>query len=358
MTGKDLAPLRLLNQRITGAAFHKPSDVVQWLGAVQSQDYLAAKWAVALRSPGITDKDVERAVAEGSILRTHVMRPTWHFVVPADIRWMLDLTAPRVHAASAYYYRKLGLDDAAFRQSNTVLEAALQGGKHLTRVELVSALKQAGFATENLGYLYLLGHAELDGLICSGAPRGKQSTYALLAERAPQARVLARDEALAELATRYFTSHGPATLQDFVWWSGLTTADARLGLDTVKAQLLSDSVDNQTYWFAPQTPPISEPARTAYLLPNYDEYIVGYTNRSAIFDPTHTPKLDARANPLFQHTMVLDGRIVGTWQRTPRKGMVIVTLNPFTTLTESERRAFVLAAEQYGQFLHLPVSIA
>lgn len=358
MKTHDIARQRLLTQRIAGASLQTPGEVVQWLGAVQAQDYLAAKWALGLRSPGTSDNDVEQAVAEGTILRTHVMRPTWHFVAPADIRWMLALTAPRVNAALAYQNRKLGLDDAVFGRSNAALEAALQGGKQLTRLELVAALKQAGIITASLGFLHLLMRAELDGLICSGAQRGKQSTYALLAERAPQARTLAHDEALAELTRRYFTGHGPATVQDFVWWSGLTTAHARAGIEMVRSELLSDVIENQTYWFAQQAPPSQKLAQTAYLLPNYDEYIVGYTDRSAIFDTSHAPQLDARGNVLFQHTMVLDGRILGTWQRTFKKGAAIITASPFIALSERERQAFAIAAEQYGRFLRLPVSVS
>ncbi len=197
------------------------------------------------------------------------MRPTWHFVSPADIRWLLALTAPRVHAASAYYYHAQGLDDAIFTRSNAALAKALQGGKQLTRLELVSVLKQVGIATENLGFLYIIMHAELDGVVCSGARRGNQFTYALLEERVPQTRTLDHDEALAEFARRYFTSHGPATLQDFVWWSGLTTADARAGLAMVTSELMHEVVDEQTYWFAasaplvPSAPPAKELSQTA-----------------------------------------------------------------------------------------------
>jgi hypothetical protein len=357
MNSSDLAHQRLRNQRIAGASLSTPGDVVQWLGAVQAQDYPAAKWAVGLRSPGTTDADVEQAVANGTILRTHVMRPTWHFVTPTDIRWLLALTAPRVKAAMASQNRTLGLNDEVFKQSNAVLEKTLQGGKQLTRLELVAALKQVGIITENLGFINLLMGAELDGLICSGAQRGKQSTYALLAERAPQARTLARDEALAELTSRYFTSHGPATVQDFVWWSGLTTADARAGLEMVKSQLLHEEVDGQTYWFAHYLSPEQEYAPSVYLLPNYDEYTVGYTDRSAIFDTAHTSKLGPRGSVLV-HVMLLDGRIVGTWQRTFKKGSALITVSPFAALSEAENQALALAAEQYSRFLNMPVSMS
>ena len=358
MTNLDIAHQRLHNQLITRRTFEKPDDVVEWLGAVQAQDYAAAKWAVGLRLQGTTDDDIEQAFTRGAILRTHLMRPTWHFVSPADIRWILALTAPRVNAVNAYYYRKLALDDAVFMHSNAVLAKALQGGKQLTRPELASVLQQAGIATDDLQrFTHIMMRAELDGIVCSGARRGKQFTYALLDERAPQARTLDRDEALAEFARRYFTSHGPATLQDFVWWSGLTVADARAGLEMVTSQLMHEVADGQTYWFSMSTPPAKDLSQAAYLLPNYDEYIVGYTDRSAVFDASHTNKLDPRGNVLFNHTIVMDGQVVGTWKRTIKKDAVIITPSLLTPLNDAETRAFAAAANRYGAFLDMSVNL-
>jgi Winged helix DNA-binding domain len=354
MTNLDIAQQRLHNQRITETSFEKPGEVVRWLGAVQAQDYGAAKWALGLRVQGATDEDIEQAFTDGTILRTHIMRPTWHFVTPADIRWMLALTAPRVNATNAYYYRKLELDDAIFTCSNTALTKALQGGKQLTRPELVSALQQAGITADDiLRFTLIVMRAELDGIICSGARRGKQFTYALLDERVPQARTLDYHEALAAFVARYFTSHGPATLQDFVWWSGLSTADARVGLGMVKSQLMHEEIDGQTYWFAPSTPPAppaNELPPTAYLLPNFDEYTVGYTDRSALFDMSHAKKFAGRNN-ILSNVMVLDGQIVGTWTRTIKKDAVMIAPNLFIALNEAETRAFVASANRYGAFL-------
>ncbi len=358
MTHLDIAYQRLHNQFIIQQSFEKASDVVRWLGAVQAQDYAAAKWALGLRMQNSTDEIIERAFAEGTILRTHVMRPTWHFVSPADIRWMLALTAPRVNAANASWYRRLELDDALFMRSNAVLAEALQGGKQLTRAELVSVLQRAGIATDDLlRFTYIMIRAELDGIVCSGARRGKQFTYALLDERAPQARTLDRDEALAELAGRYFTSHGPATLQDFVWWSGLTVADARTGLEMVTSRLMHEVVDGQEYWFSTSASPAKELSQTVYLLPNFDEYVVGYTDRSAIFDASHTHKLDSRGNVLFQHTIVLDSQVVGTWKRTLKKDAVILSPSLFTPLTKDETRALAASAKRYSEFLDLSVQV-
>lgn len=358
MAPLDIARLRLHNQGISRSTFADPSAVVRWLGAVQSQDYTAAKWALGLRLPGSTDEMIEQAFADGAILRTHVMRPTWHFVLPADIRWLLALTAPRVKAAMAYGNRQAELDEALFQQSYTVLTRALQGGKQLTRPELASALQQAGIATNDLRLSHIMMRAELDGIVCSGARQGKQFTYTLLDERVPPSRPLAHEEALAELTRRYFSSHGPATLADFAWWSGLTMTDARAGLALVSSHLLCEKVADQSYWLAPSSLPAPDPVQRAYMLPNYDEYIVGYTERSAIFDASHVSQLDSRGNVLFNHTMVLDGRIVGTWKRALKKERVVFTSSPFAPLDAAAATAFTSAVERYSAFLGLAVGEA
>jgi DNA glycosylase AlkZ-like len=361
MTNLDIAHQRLHNQRISETSFEKAGDVVRWLGAVQAQDYGAAKWALGLRLQDVSDNDIEQAFAAGAILRTHVMRPTWHFVSPADIRWMLALTAARINATNAYYYRKLELNDAIFACSNAALAKALQGDKQLTRPELVSVLQQAGItADDGLRFTLIVMRAELDGIICSGARRGKQFTYALLDERVPQVRTLDYHEALAEFVLRYVTSHGPATLQDFVWWSGLTTAEARVGLEMVKSQLMHEIVDGQTYWFATSAPPAprtNDLAHTAYLLPNFDEYTVGYTDRNALFDMSHAKKFDSRNN-ILSNVMVLDGQIIGTWTRTVKKDAVMITPNLFIPLNEAETRAFAASANRYGAFLGKPAHVS
>ena len=358
MKNLDIARLRLHNQLLSKTTFTDPADAVGWLGAVQSQDYAGAKWALSQRVQNATDAVIEQAFNEGAILRTHVMRPTWHFVRPEDIRWMLTLTAPRINALCATYYRKLELDTATFKRSNALLTKNLQGGKQLTRAELTSLLRKKGIATADLlRFTYLIVRAELDGIVCSGARRGKQFTYALLDERAPQARNLERDAALAELATRYFFSHGPATLKDFVWWSGMTMADATKGLDSIRSQLISEVENGQTYWFADSTPTkVTSP--TVHMLPDYDEYTVGYTDRGAIFDGYHTKKLDSRGSELAQYIIVLDGLIAGTWKRTVKKSEVVIELVRFRDLAKAEEQAIADATERYGKFLGLPIRLA
>jgi len=353
----DILQQRLHNQLLSQTKFTQPSQVVAWLGAVQSQDYAGAKWALAQRTNGLTDAVIEQAFARGEILRTHVLRPTWHFVTPVDIHWMLALTAPRVRAAMAYMNRQLGLDTAIFEKSNAALTKALQGNKQLTRSELGQILQKAGIPVDGLNLGHLMGRAELDGIICSGARRGKQHTYALLEERAPQAKSLEPDEALAELTKRYFTSHGPATLPDFVWWSGLTTTDARKGIEFVKSQFDHEVVDDQTYWFiaSGSTRKLSP---TVHLLPDYDEYTVGYTERAEIFDITHSNKLDARGSVLAQYSIMINGQVAGTWKRTIKKNEVLIELVPFIMLTDDQNQAIIAATQQYGKFLELPVVLA
>ena len=354
----DIAIQRLRHQRLVGRPFARPEDVVRWLGAVQSQDYAGAKWAVAQRTRACTDDDVERAFADARILRTHVLRPTWHFVLPDDVRWMLALTAPRVRAAMAYYDRKLALDGGAFRRSQAVLQKALAGGKALTRDELGRALGAAGIAAsgERLGLIMM--RAEVDALIASGPRRGKQSTYALLDERAPRGRTLARDEALAELAGRYFASHGPALPQDFAWWSGLTVGDARRGIDSASPRLASVTADGKTYWTAPGAAGGARVAPSAvHLLPNYDEVIVAYRDHAASLAPGVAPKFALRPDMVANHIVIVAGRVVGGWRRLPGKREMVVEIALATRLDGAAREALAAAAERFGRFLRVPVIV-
>lgn len=357
MTGKEIAQLRLLNQRISLPSFKSPEEVVGWLGAVQAQDYAGAKWALGLRMQEATDSGIEKAFNGGSILRTHLLRPTWHFVHPADIRWLLALTAPRVHAVNAYMYRQQELDERTFKRSNDTLAKALEGGNQLTRDELRAVLENAGIAVETgLRMSYLMMYAELEGVICSGPRRGKQFTYALLEERAPQARMLDREEALAELVRRFFTSRGPATDQDFARWSGLTLADARGGLEAVSSVLEQEIIDGQAYWFLQPRKPVQTASPAAYLLSVYDEYISGYKDRSAM-DAHQLGNLFSGMGNALQFVMIVDGQLVGTWKRTIKKDAVSIETNLLTELPEAENQAVASAAHRYGVFLGLPVDL-
>ena len=353
LTLSDIARIRYHNQQIAQTKFKRPDEVVAWLGAMQGQEYAMAKWGVAQRMQETTDSEIDQAFAKGSILRTHLLRPTWHLVTPADIRWLLALTGPRVQAVNAYMYRKLGMDNAFFKRSNAALTKALQGGKQLTRVELASALQQAGLDTAGeLRMGYILMRAELEGLICSGARRGKQFTYALLEERASQVKPLDRDEALVELVRRYFTSRGPATMKDFVVWSGLTMADVKRGIDILKPKLEHVVVDDQTYWFADSALPPKLSSKTAHLLPIYDEYVMGYKDRSAMLGLLEREKFTGNSIA-FDNLIVIDSMLVGSWKRTLSKNEVLVETNFNVPLTKTQKQAVTAAVERYGKFLGL-----
>jgi hypothetical protein len=354
---------RLYNQRLARSEFRRPADVVAWLGAVQAQDYTAAKWALGLRAPGLTDADVENAFTAGTILRTHVLRPTWHFVTPADIRWMLALTGPRLRKASGPYNRALGLDDAVLKRSRATIERALRDGRQLTRAELGSALRSGGVETNGQALAQVMMHAELEGLVCSGARQGKQFTYGLLEERAPHGRIVTRDEALGHLARRYFASHGPATLKDYVWWSGLVVGDARRGIEIAARELERREIDDRTYWSAGSSR--ARVAGGAHLLPNYDEYLVAYRDRDAVVAASRSAagayaytRAAPRGSDVFAHALVIDGRLAGSWTRTHRPDAVTVDVVPYRRLTLADRRAVAAAAERYGRFLQQPVICA
>ena len=349
MINLNIAHQRLHNQHISAASFEQPGEVVRWMGAVQAQDYPGALWAVGLRMQHATAMNVEQAMADGAIIRTHPMRDTWHFVAADDIHWLLTLMAPGRIARNAPWYRRLELDDATIAASYAVFAKTLHGGKSATRRELAAALEQSGISTKDLRLTFLLARAEVEGIICSGPRRGKQFTYRLLDELVPVYMTLERDEALAELARRYFISHGPATVQDFVWWSGLKVSDARAGLEMVKSDLTHEVIDGQTYWLSPSAPPAQNPAETAYLLPGYDEYTVSYKDRSAIFDGPRTSQLN-RETTILNPTIVIDGRVVGLWTRAIQKDTVIITPKLFTPLIQSEMRAISAPAERYAAF--------
>jgi hypothetical protein len=359
MNAADVVRRRLVNQHLATPRFSRAGQLVAWLGAVQAQDYPGAKWALGQRLLDGTDAAIERAFAEGKILRTHVMRPTWHFVSPDDIRWLLDLTAPRVKAATRYYDRQAGMEESLFRRTNRIIVRGLRDGVQLTRHEIASLIRRAGLADglrapNAMGHI--MAHAELDGIVCSGAMRGGQFTYALLDERAPRARTLPREEALAELTKRYFRSHGPATIQDFTWWSGLTIVDAKAGLDLAKSSIAKTISGDRTYWMSRSTPAPADVTPSARLLPNFDEYIVGYADRSAQRGSSSASEPGAM-NVIFKHTLVIGGVIAGTWRRVTQKDALTIDIEPLAPLGRAGRRTIAMAVEQYARYLGKPVEV-
>ena len=350
----DVARQRLARQHLIGTGLATPSDVVSALGAIQGQDYPGAKWAVAQRTRDATDSTVEDALTKGSILRTHVLRPTWHFVTPGDIRWMLALTASRIKRVMGYYNVQLGLDDAVFRRSGRALERALAGGRALTRGEIAKILQRSRVnvaGEQRLGRVLM--DAELDGLICSGPRRGKQFTYSLLDERAPATPAIERDESLLKLTRIYFTTRGPATPADFAWWSGLTVGDAKRGIDMAGGDLVQTTIDGRSFWVAADSAPVTR-GSTAHLLSNYDEFFIAYRDRSPLAQRVKKSAVDTRTDTLFTSIAIVDGQLVGTWRPTLGPKGVTVEVNPLTRMTGAEIKKLRLAAKRYSNYRELP----
>jgi hypothetical protein len=348
----EILQLRLANQHLAQQHSTDPRAIVAHLGAVQSQDYPAALWALGLRLANVTRASLECAFNSGAIVRTHVLRPTWHFVLPEDIRWMLALTAPRIKRAMASRDRELGLHDELVARTNAIIARALEGGNQLTRPEIGAALRVAGITVADGSVLgHLVSRAELDGVICSGALRDKQHTHALLEERVPPAPSLKRDEAVAELVCRYFASHGPATLNDFAWWSGLTVADGRHGLDAHGSRFVSERVAGLTYWFATSGVPTGALGPAALLLPNFDEFTVAYRSRELFYPRELIWPPGPRDGAPFGNVIVIGGQVRGTWKRSVARERLQVEPRWFNPPTGREETAYAEAAERYAAFV-------
>jgi hypothetical protein len=347
---------RLVTQHLVTQRLEKASDVVQMLGAVQAQDYQGAKWALSQRARGLRDEEIEKELSDGAILRTHVLRPTWHFVTAGEIRWMLALTGPRVKALLGNYDRQLELDAKLLSRSRVLMMRALKGGKHLTRAELAKALQKGGVRSDGTQRLaHIVMHAELDGLICSGARRGKQFTYALLDERAPPTKDLSRDEALYALGMRYFATRGPATEDDFVWWSGLIKRDAKAFIESAGGALQSETIAGRVYWFVPPVVKAKIKSPLVHLLSNFDEYFIGLRDRSAIHNTLKASRVAASFNALSGHLITINGQLVGGWTRSFHGKAVAVALAPLTRLTGAEKLALNAQVARYADFLGMPL---
>jgi hypothetical protein len=355
MTNSDITRLRLHNQCISHARFEHPGEVVAWFGAIQAQMYLDALWAIGLRLPRATEAAIEQAIADKTIVRTWPMRGTLHFVAAADARWMLKLLTPRIiNGPASRMYQQLGLDQPVFVKAGKLFAKVLGGGRQLTREAMYAALESAGVSTAKMRGLHILSRLAQDGLICFGAREGRQPTFALLDEWAPASKNLGRDEALAEIARRYFTSHGPATLQDFAWWTGLTLSDARAGLDMVTSHLVKENFDGQVYWLSASFPASKAAAPTAFLLPAFDEYTVAYKDRGAVLEPLSGARM-ITASEILSPVMVVDGRVIGTWKRTLRKNGVVIRQSPLAKLIKPQTQALASAANRYAEFLETAI---
>lgn len=356
MTLLEISNARLLNQKIDSTGFTSVKELVSCMGAMQAQDYAMSKWAIGSRLVHSTDELVETALNKGEIIRFHLMRPTWHLVSADDIYWMNDLSASKIKQNFKSRHRDLELSEEMILKSEKVFEKVISTQGNLTRDELDAELQKVKIITVENQLYHLLFCAELDGIICSGAVKNGKLTYDLLRRRVPNKRTLSRDESLAELAKRYFQSHGPATIDDFVWWSGLSVTDARKGLESVKSGFYSETIDSKTYWFSEQFSGLQHDKFLVHLLPAFDEFIIGYCDRSASLSLTDNPKAVSN-NGIFHPVIVFNGQVIGTWKRTFKKEVVIVSANLFQSPTQFIISVIEEEANRFGQFLNKKTEI-
>lgn len=342
-------------QRIGHKPFATPAATVRWFGAVQAQDYLGSLWAIGLRTRSATEACVERAIADRSIVRTWPLRGTLHFVAAEDARWMLNLCAPRTLARNARRLKQEhGIDSLLIARSGKVLTEALRGGNCMSRPDLYRRLDSARIATGGTRGLHLMWWHAHEGLICLGPRAGKQQTFALMDEWLPPTSPRSREESLAELARRYFTSHGPATVRDFAWWSGLSAADAELARESVASELGAELIDKRTYWQAADAP-AARAKPGCHLLPAYDEYTVAYQDRGAVMSREVAARADS-GHGIFHPAVVIDGQVAGTWSRELKKASVAITCRPFAQFDRRQSQALAAAAQRYAQFLGLELA--
>jgi len=329
----DIAHYRLLNQQVTHSAFSEPGELVAWMGCMQAEDYSSAKWAIGNRIPHITDAAIEKAFNEGRFLRAQVLRPTWHFVAPADIGWLLQLSGQRIRAGYKQLHSRLDISNSDLKRSKAIMTKALAGNKRKTRAELLALCLKSNKHLDDIRMNFLILDAELDGLIVNGGRQGSEFVYVLLEELVPSPLILEKEAAIAELARRYFSSRGPATLPDFVWWSGLTQEEARVGFDMNKDALQHVVVNGQAYWFA-ETQPVLPGPHTVSLLPSFDEYMAGYLDHSS-----------------FKPSIILNGKVAGTWKYREKKRTIQIEMQLYKPLEKEAAHAVLNAEKAYARFL-------
>ena len=347
---------RLHNQQITSPRFNNAEDIVRWMGAIQAQDYAGALWGIGLRLKNKTESDIEKAIAEKKIVRSWPMRGTLHFVAPENLRWMLKFLTPRVIKRSAGIYRQSGLDSKVFARSRKLVIAALRSGGQLTRPEIYEILERAHIVTAQQRGLHILGHLAQESLICFGPRKGKQQAFVLIDEWLSPTPILDWEEGLAKLATTYFTSHGPATLHDFAWWSGLTLTEAKLAITMTGSQLREEIIGGHSYWMSPaaKSPKVSS---SVFLLPNFDEYLVAYKDRSAAVNPLYSDQVKKMGNGLFSAPLIIDGVIGGVWKRLAVRDRVRLEITPFESFNEQTKTVIKEAVSKMQHFLQKPIDV-
>ena len=348
--------IRLQNQQLLNPLFRKPKELVSWMGAMQAQNYPMVKWAVGMRLKSATIQTVEKALRDGEILRTHVMRPTWHLVAAEDIRWMLKLSAQRIKSANDSFAKgwDLEITDELYMKSYNLLEQILAGYKSLTKLEITGHFCRSGILAEpdNNRMTRFMARAEQEGIICSGEDKGGKCTYALLEERVPPMPEITKDEALARLARSYFRSHAPAVLQDFIWWSGLPISDARQAIYLIASELTEEQWQGETWYIHADSRTRGRVSNCLHLLPSYDEYLLGYKDRTDVLPKEHYPKAFTN-NGLFFPIILHNGQVIGNWDRSARKKGIELPHSWFISDVCVDEDMLNEAKQKYVKFLEL-----
>jgi hypothetical protein len=364
VTARRLDPTELLSRRLESLLLDRrtvrsPGEVVEWFGAMQAQDLASGEWSFGVRCAGLTQADVHRATIDREIVRTWPMRGTVHFVPPRDARWMLEVTGVRALAGAARRREQLGLTESVVDAAAQVLQEALRGGECLTRAECVEHLVEAGVHTAPEHGYHLLWYASQIGVTCIGPQQGKEQTFVLLDEWVPDPRRLDRDEALAVLALRYVRSHGPVTRHDLARWTGLAVGDATRAIALAGDELVPVEVDGIDMVVAAEQLEHDGPDLPGVLLlPGFDEYMLGYKDRAAMLTDEQFERVVPGRNGVFKPTVVVDGRVVGTWSRKVRAAHVDVQVSPFGRIPAAARRGLARAADEYGEYLCLDARVS
>ncbi len=356
MNLKDIANLRLANQKIINTSLNSPKEIVGWMGVMQAQDYNMVKWALGIRSKNLTDKSIESAISKGEIIRTHLLRPTWHLVSTDDIYWMLELTTPRIKSSMKSRRKELGLTEEVVKKCEKLIRKTISSNGHSTRDELISVLEKYKIPTKENRASHIFLIAELDRLICSGEVKDGKQTYALLEKRVPNKNTFTKEESLKKLAYRYFTSHCPATLQDFNWWSGLSVVDSKSALEMIKHDLVSEKIGKQEFWFTNTNAFVQSGTNSIHLLPAFDEYIISYSDRSASLSSDYQKKAIVR-NGMFMPAILINGQAVGIWKRTIKKDVAIIATEFFVPVSKKEKKLIKIEFEKYGKFLNKNLNV-
>ena len=356
MTHQEISHYRLVSQKLYKTSQASPQEIVHHLGAMQAQDYAMAKWAIGSRCEA-SEKEIEEAIDAAKIIRTHILRPTWHFVSADDIYWMLDISGPQVQKMTISAAKKYGFDVKKLDQTNSKIEKLLSGNNHLTRDEIMTELGIRKSSSQDFLSAAIMMHAELEGLVCNGKMKGKQITYALLEDRVEKPKdKLTKEEGLAKLANRYFESHGPATLLDFSWWSGFSPTICKQAINAIELQMSSVDIDNQRYWFKKNLLNEDDFRESVHFLPAFDEILISYKTREASILLEHQSKAFTN-NGIFKPIILKNGKVIGTWKRIIKKDHAKIETDFFNETEMSKKEILFKGIQSFEKYLETKIVI-